>query len=190
MSRPHPHNSTHQPHLMKHQHHQHPHASVRSTPPTHKQPKNRAPCHMGITRRPSNHDTKDQHKRKHAIPADIPAASAHDVPASTTIADLEAKITQLPGTNTVRPFASASPTNSTARTVDAWIKKQSIPKQHRAALQEALATLTGLLKKIPKPEQSTFADKAASLGSPVSVASKARADELYKLLLFGAAQLE
>ena len=152
--------------------------------------KSRTLSDMGITRRPSNHDTKDQHKRKHAIPADIPAASAHDVPASTTIADLEAKITQLPGTNTVRPFASASPTNSTARTVDAWIKKQSIPKQHRAALQEALATLTGLLKKIPKPEQSTFADKAASLGSPVSVASKARADELYKLLLFGATQLE
>ena len=147
---------------------------------------------MGITKRPGNHDTKDtQRTRKHTTsPTAVPAAGAHDVPTSTTIGDLQAKITQLPGTNTVRPFASASPNNSTAKTVDAWIKKQSIPKQHQAALQEALATLTGLLKKIPKPEQSTFADKAASLGLPVSVASKARADELYKLLLFGVTQLE
>jgi hypothetical protein len=40
------------------------------------------------------------------------------------------------------------------------------------------------LKKVPKAGQSTFADKAASLGLPVAMAAKARNEELYKLLLF------
>jgi len=46
------------------------------------------------------------------------------------------------------------------------------------------------LEKVPKAEQSTFADKAASLGLPVTMAAKARNEELYKLLLFVVTQLE
>ena len=74
--------------------------------------------------------------------------------------------------------------------MDAWIKKQPVPKQHQAALQEALSTLHQLMKNIPKAEQSTFADKAASLGLPVALAAKARNEELYKLPLFAVTQLE
>ena len=46
------------------------------------------------------------------------------------------------------------------------------------------------MKNIPKAEQSTFADKAASLGLPVALAAKARNEELYKLPLFAVTQLE
>ena len=88
------------------------------------------------------------------------------------------------------PFSTAAPTSHTPKMIDTWIKKQPVPKQHQAALQEALSTLQHLLKKVPKAEQSTFADKAASLGLPVALAAKARQDELYKLLLFAVTQLE
>ena len=92
------------------------------------------------------------------------------------------------------PFAHSAQKLRTAihlaKMIDTWIKKQPVPKQHQAALHEALSTLQHLLKKVPKAEQSTFADKAASLGLPVALAAKARHDELYKLLLFAVTQLE
>ena len=116
--------------------------------------------------------------------------SVSDAPRQTTITDLQDSIQNLPGTNTTRPFTTAAPHTLVTKTVDAWIKKQPVPKQHQAALQEALSTLHQLMKNIPKAEQSTFADKAASLGLPVALAAKARNEELYKLPLFAVTQLE
>jgi len=73
--------------------------------------------------------------------------------------------------------------------------QKPVPQQHQAALHDAFRTLHQLLKKVPKAEvpkaeQSTFADKAASLGLLVTLAAKARNEELYKLLLFAVTQLE
>ena len=137
---------------------------------------------MGIKARGAENTTTSAHTTT--------PRSASDVPRQTTITDLQDSIQNLPGTNTTRPFTTAAPHTIATKTVDAWIKKQPVPKQHQAALQEALSTLHQLMKEIPKAEQSTFADKAASLGLPVALAAKARNEELYKLLLFAVTQLE
>jgi len=137
---------------------------------------------MGIKARSAGHTTSPPHN--------ITPSSAGDTIPASTITDLQDNIHNLPGTNTIRPFTKAAPNTIAAKTVDAWIKKQPVPKQHQAALHDALSTLHQLLKKVPRAEQSTFAYKAASLGLPVTMAAKARNEELYKLLLFAVTQLE
>ena len=137
---------------------------------------------MGIKARSAGHTTSPPHN--------ITPSSAGDTIPASTITDLQDNIHNLPGTNAIRPFTTAAPNTIAAKTVDAWIKKQPVPKQHQATLHDALNTLHQLLEKVPKAEQSTFADKAASLGLPVTMAAKARNEELYKLLLFVVTQLE
>ena len=103
---------------------------------------------MGIKARSAGHTTSPPHN--------ITPSSAGDTIPASTITDLQDNIHNLPGTNAIRPFTTAAPNTIAAKTVDAWIKKQPVPKQHQAALHDALRTLHELLKKVPKAEQSTL----------------------------------
>ena len=103
---------------------------------------------MGIKARSAGHTTSPPHN--------ITPSSAGDTIPASTITDLQDNIHNLPGTNAIRPFTTAAPNTIAAKTVDAWIKKQPVPKQHQATLHDALRTLYELLKKVPKAEQSTL----------------------------------
>ena len=167
-------------------HNKRPSSHTHSSQPATKKP--RTLTDMGIKAR--NTDGLKAHTAPPTSANSTPAGSAHDTASPSTVQDLQTSINTLPGTNTIRPFSTEAPNSHTPKMIDTWIKKQPVPKQHQAALHEALSTLQHLLKKVPKAEQSTFADKAASLGLPVALAAKARHDELYKLLLFAVTQLE
>jgi hypothetical protein len=134
--------------------------------------KNRTLADMGIKAR--NADSTKPHNTHQPPTSHTPAGSIHNAVPTSTVQALQTSIDNLPGTNTTRPFSTAASTTCTPKAIDAWIKKQPVPKQHQAAAQDALSTLQQLLKKVPKAEQSTFADKAASLGLPVAIAAKAR----------------
>jgi hypothetical protein len=66
--------------------------------------------------------------------------------------------------------------------VDAWIKKVKIPDQHKEGYATFMAKLSTTLKGLPDSVRSTLGDKAASLGLPIGLASKAKHEQLLSLL--------